>query len=79
MKLPVRLLRCNWPPNDEFMPGNPKFDALLADIRENGIREPLTINLDWIVLDGIHRLYVAKLLGIEAVDVRIWTGTEFIT
>jgi ParB family chromosome partitioning protein len=79
MKLPVRLLRCDYPPNKGFMPGDPKFDSLLASIRENGILEPLVINLDWLVIDGQHRLAAARLLGIEAVDVSVWTGTELVT
>ena len=78
MKLPVRLLRCDWPPNEEFMPGNPKFDILLASVKWQGILEPLTINLNWTVLDGLHRLAVAKFIGIDTVEVKVWTGTEFI-
>jgi ParB-like chromosome segregation protein Spo0J len=60
------------------MPGNPRFDAMLASVKQDGILEPLTINLDWLVIDGNHRLYAAKLLGIDAVEVCVWTGTELI-
>ena len=60
------------------MPGDPRFDAILASIRDEGIREPLTINLGWLVLDGQHRLAAARLLGIESVEVRVWTGTEYV-
>jgi ParB-like chromosome segregation protein Spo0J len=60
------------------MPGNARFDALLESVRAEGIREPLTMNLDWLVIDGQHRLNVARTLGIEAVEVRIWTGTEYV-
>jgi ParB-like chromosome segregation protein Spo0J len=60
------------------MPGNPRFDIMLASVQKDGILEPLTINLDWLVLDGNHRLSAAKLLGMDTVEVKIWTGTEFI-
>lgn len=78
MRVPVRLLRSEWPPNPGLMPGDPQFDAMLADVRENGIRDPLTMNLQWYLIDGAHRLEVARLLGIEAVEVRVWTGVEFV-
>jgi len=78
MKVPTKLLRCEWPPNDGVLPGDPYFDELLADIRENGIREPMKIRLDWRVIDGAHRLSAARLLGIEYVEVRVWTETEFV-
>lgn len=78
IEMPVRLLRTDWPPNDGLMPGDEHFDAMLESVREEGIRDPLTINIRWLVIDGAHRLYVARLLGIEWVPVRIWTGIEFI-
>jgi hypothetical protein len=78
MRVPVRLLRSEWPPNTGLMPGNERFDALLESVRAEGIREPLTMNLDWLVIDGQHRLNVARTLGIEAVEVRVWTGTEYV-
>lgn len=79
LSLPTRLLRCEWPPNDGVMPGNPRFDALLASIRDVGITDPLTINLNWLVIDGQHRLAAARRLGIDRVPVRVWTGTEFVS
>lgn len=78
MRVPVKLIRTEWPPNDGLLSGNQRFDDLLADIELNGILEPLTIRADWIVIDGTHRLSAARLLGIEHVDVRVWTGTEFV-
>ena len=78
MKVPVRLLLTEWPPNDGVKPGNARFDEMLASVRREGIREPLTINLQWFVIDGIHRLNAARLSGIEHVEVRVWTGSEFI-
>ncbi len=58
---------------------DPQFDALFASIKEKGIQEPITIKMDWTVVDGCHRLSAARLLGIEYVEVRMWTGTEFVS
>jgi len=76
--MPPHLLRCQWPPNAGVMPGDSRFDAILASIREYGIRKPLVINLEWFVIDGNHRLAAARLLGLTRVPVRIWTGVEFV-
>ena len=78
MQIPTKLLLCEWPPNDGVLPGDAQFDELLASVQAEGIREPLTINLNWHVIDGAHRLSVARLLGIESVPVRVWTGVEFV-
>lgn len=78
MRLPTCLLRCEWPPNEGVMEGDERFDALLASIRERGITDPLTINLSWFVIDGQHRLAAARSLGIDIVEVRVWTGVEFV-
>lgn len=78
MNVPTKLLRCEWPPNDGVLPGNPQFDELFASIQKEGIKEPLNIKLDWHVIDGAHRLSAARILGIEYVPVRIWTGVEFV-
>jgi len=61
------------------MPGNPWFDEIVESVRQDGIREPITMNLQWTVTDGMHRLYAARLLGIETVEVKVWTGTEFVS
>lgn len=79
MQVATKLLRCEWPPNDGVLPGDPQFDALLDSVQAEGIREPLTIKLNWHVIDGAHRLSVARFLGIESVPVRIWTGMEFVS
>ena len=78
MNVPTRLLRCDWPPNEGVMPGSPRFDAILSSVTKDGIREPLTIALDWTVIDGQHRLAAAKRLGIEHIEVQVWTGMELI-
>lgn len=77
-EVPTCLLRCEWPRNPGLSPGDPQFDAMLASVRAEGVLEPLTINLGWYVVDGQHRLYAARDLGIERVPVRIWTGVEFV-
>jgi ParB-like chromosome segregation protein Spo0J len=51
---------------------------MLASVQDEGVREPLTINLQWFVIDGCHRLNAARQLGIEYVEVRVWTGTEYV-
>ena len=78
MRVPVKLLRCEWPPNDELKPGDPKFDKLLESIKKTGIMEPITINLKWFIIDGNHRLYAARILGIDSMEARVWTGAEFV-
>ena len=78
MMVPTRLLRCEWPPNDGVMPGDPRFDVLMTSVLAEGVREPLAIRLDWLIIDGNHRLAVARMLGIEWLPVRIWTGVEWV-
>lgn len=78
MKIPVKLIKAVWPPNEGVMPGNKRFDELFESIKQEGIHEPLTINLEWVALDGNHRLAAARLLGIEEVEVQVWTGTEMV-
>lgn len=78
MRVPTCLLRCKWPPNAGVLPGDLAFDALLSSIKKDGIKEPLTINLKWYVIDGCHRLSAARMLDIKSVEVRIWTGTEMV-
>jgi len=73
----TRLLRTEWPPTD-LKPGNARFDAVFDSLRDEGQREPLTINLQWFVIDGCHRLAAARILGLEYVDVRVWTGVEYV-
>lgn len=49
-----------------------KYKAELAlDIKENGIKEPIYFNKEGKLLDGIHRLCIAKLLGYEHILSRI--------
>ena len=78
LMMPTRLLRNEWPPNDGVRAGNARFDGIFESVQREGIREPLTINLGWFVLDGNHRLSAARHLGLEWVPVRVWTGVEFL-
>ena len=77
MKIPTQLLQTHWPPNSGLMPGDEKFDGILEDVRANGIREAIVMDMEWYVIDGHHRLESAKLLNIEYVEVKVWTGREF--
>jgi ParB-like chromosome segregation protein Spo0J len=78
MRVPTKLIRCEWPPNSGVMPGDKQFDELFESVKREGIQQPLTIKLDWTLIDGNHRLSVARHLGITHVEVRVWTGTEFL-
>lgn len=77
MKVPTKLLKTEWP-NESLIPGNKRFDKIYKSIAKNGILEPLTINLKWVVINGNHRLAVARKLGIKKVEVQVWTGTEML-
>jgi ParB-like chromosome segregation protein Spo0J len=78
MMIPIRLIQTEWPPNIGVMSGNERFDHIFESIKEMGIQEPLTINLKWQIIDGNHRLAAAKILDIQMVPVKVWTGTEYI-
>ena len=77
MKIAVKLLKTEWP-NESLTKGNKRFDAIYESIKKEGIHEPLTINLKWTIINGNHRLAVARELGIREVEVEVWTGTEMI-
>jgi ParB-like chromosome segregation protein Spo0J len=78
MKIPTKLIRTEWPPMLTPGSGNTHFDEVFASIKQEGILNPLTINLNWFVLNGNHRLAAARLLGITEVEVEVWTGSEFV-
>ncbi len=79
--MPTALIRTDWPPNGNLTHGT-GYDHYERDVYESirceGIREPLTINLGWTVIDGHHRIAAARELGIEWVPVRVWTGSAFL-
>ena len=78
MKIPTQLLQTRWPPNPELMPGDERFDNILDDVKTNGITEAIVMDMEWYIIDGHHRLEIAKLLNIEYVEVKVWTGREFV-
>lgn len=78
VNVPTRMLRSDWPPNPGLMPGDARFDEVLDSIRAIGIQVPLHVKADWSVIDGMHRLYAAWLLGLPTVPVRFWTGSEWL-
>src|SRR5438552_3635682 len=58
-------------PNADLIPPMraTEYEDLLADIREHGIQTPLDIHNN-VVLDGRHRLAVAKVIGLDEVPTR---------
>ncbi len=78
MNVPTSLIRCEWPPNDGLQFGNDHFDEIFESIKKEGIKEPITISLQWRVIDGCHRLQCARLLGIDRIEVRVWTEIEMV-
>jgi ParB-like chromosome segregation protein Spo0J len=61
-------------PAAEIFPlmGGADFDALVADIRENGQREPIILH-DGLILDGRNRARACEVLGIAPLTVQ-WDG-----
>jgi len=50
-----------------------EFTALVADIRQHGQREPITLHQDGSVLDGRNRYRACRQIGIEP-KFRTWNG-----
>jgi ParB-like chromosome segregation protein Spo0J len=53
--------------------GSPSWAILQHLVRESGVREPLLVLPDGQVVDGVHRLELAKALGLPEVPVRVLT------
>lgn len=79
MRRPLAMIRREYPPTAGAVPGDPKFDELLASIRREGIREAITVDQRGLVLDGHHRLEAARMLGMLWVPVRVWTGSDYVS
>jgi ParB-like chromosome segregation protein Spo0J len=50
-----------------------EFDALIADIRDHGLREPITLHPDGSILDGRNRYRACHRLGVEP-RTKVWQG-----
>lgn len=61
---------------ESFGIANADDAALVRSINEDGIREPLTVSKDGVLLSGHRRFAAAKYLGLETVPVR-FTETVF--
>ncbi len=59
-----------WPETD------PRFRALVADIKEHGVREPIRVDEDGVVWDGFDRLRASKAAGLRTIPVRRCTAEE---
>jgi hypothetical protein len=53
--------------------GTPSWAILQQLVKESGVREPLLVLPDGRVVDGVHRLELAKALGLPEVPVRVLT------
>ena len=51
--------------------GAPSWEMLRQLLKESGVRDPLLILPDGRVVDGVHRLELARMLGLAEVPVRI--------
>lgn len=78
--VPTALIQTEWPPPPQLAPGNERFDAVYESLLAGEpIREPITVRTDtWTVIDGCHRITAARMLGIDRVPVRFWTGTTWV-
>ena len=58
--------------------GNDYIDELTKDIKENGIKIPIKLLVDTgkaLLIEGNHRLCIAKKLGMKTVPVQVTIGT----
>ena len=51
--------------------GAPSWEMLRQLLKESGVRDPLLVLPDGRVVDGVHRLELARMLGLAEVPVRI--------
>ena len=59
----------SWQDEYENLIDRPVTQRLLAEVREDGIREPILLGTDGRVWDGHHRITVAMHLGLDSVPV----------
>lgn len=64
-------------PHAEFYPllGEDELAALAADIAENGLRDPITVDLDGLLIDGRNRLRACEIAGVAPV-VAVYEGDD---
>lgn len=60
----------------EWEDDDPRFIALVEDIRQRGIDQPIIVTKDMLVADGRHRLRGAKRLQIETIPCKICADDE---
>ncbi len=63
---------------DDNLYGNEYIEKLTADIKENGIKRPITLKVDGgnaLVEEGNHRLCIAIKLGLKTIPVQVNYGT----
>jgi ParB-like chromosome segregation protein Spo0J len=69
--LPVRDLRLHPVARDVPAMRDAEWQPFLADVRDHGVRDPLTVQKGGGVLDGRHRLRAAQETGQETVPARV--------
>ena len=60
--------------NDDNLYGDKYIEKLTADIKENGIKIPITLQIDGgkgLITEGNHRLCIAIKLGFKTIPVRV--------
>ena len=53
-----------------------EYEALLADVREHGVRIPIVVTADGQIVDGLHRWRAAGEAGVECPTVQLPAGED---
>lgn len=59
---------------DDNLWGDDYIEKLTADIKENGVKIPIRLNIDndnGLIIEGNHRLCIAIRLGLKTIPVRV--------
>jgi ParB-like chromosome segregation protein Spo0J len=75
-RVPVRDLQVHSAARDVPDMRDEEWRPFLEDVREHGVRDPLTVQRGGVVLDGRHRLRAARESGQETVPARVVELTE---
>ena len=65
---------------DDNLYGKDYIERLTKDIEENGIKNPITLQIDngkGLIVEGNHRLCIAIKLGLKTIPVKVDLGTPF--